>query len=213
MAAFVRNLTFQTNNLGKESTLLLTFNDLTQSPGVGPREAVVWRVSTFGESGPYQMQVTYKNQLGFTKPQVTNGKIVGAATAVDINVDQQTSLKKNEGGVYSFTTPTTGTPDFVKAVNDAGVKEDLAIGFRAEGQLLPTPVLYFSDVGDASSVTAQFTPKLRAYITSDYQETEILRGEIQSPLVWEMNLATLSVSTTWTLKWDANTGRYSITAA
>ncbi|KAG2073453.1 hypothetical protein BDR04DRAFT_1141249 [Suillus decipiens] len=61
MSAFVRNLTFQTNNLGKQSTLLLTFNDLSESPGVGSREAVVWRVSTFGESGPYQMQVTYKN--------------------------------------------------------------------------------------------------------------------------------------------------------
>jgi hypothetical protein len=47
-----------------------------------------------------------------------------------------------------------------------------------------------------SNATAQFTPVLQAYITSDYQETQILRGAIQSPLVWSQDLALLPAETT-----------------
>ncbi|KAG2030952.1 hypothetical protein BDR03DRAFT_1033421 [Suillus americanus] len=66
---------------------------------------------------------------------------------------------------------------------------------------------------DDSNVTAQFTPRLCAYVTSDYQETKILRGKIQTPMLWEMDLAKLSETTTWNLTWDANTGHYTITKA
>ncbi|KAG1843579.1 hypothetical protein DFJ58DRAFT_804207 [Suillus subalutaceus] len=208
--AFVRNLIFQSNDLGKQSDLLLTFNGPV--PGVGDHSPVVWRVSTFGDEGPYQMKATYRNQLAFTKPQVEHGSVVGAATAVQINVGQQTILTKT-GNVFKFSSPEEGTAGYVKAINDAGAKEDLAIGFMTSGQLLPTPMLYFNEVGDDSNVTAQFTPTLRAYVTSDYQETEILRGEIQTPMLWEMDLAKLSETTTLNLTRDANTGHYKITKA
>ncbi|KAG1757722.1 hypothetical protein EDB19DRAFT_59526 [Suillus lakei] len=208
--AFIRNLVFQSNNLGTEATLLLTFNGPV--PGVGDHSAVVWRVSTFGSSGPYQMRATYRSQLAFTKPQVENGNIVGAATAVEINVGQQTTLTKS-GQVFSFSTPAAGTAGFLKATNEAGLREDIAIGFMSPGQLLPTPTLIFEGVGDISNVTAQFTPVLRAYVTSGYQETQILRGEIQSPVLWDQDLAALPETTTWNLTRDAATGRYSITRA
>jgi hypothetical protein len=104
-------------------------------------------------------------------------------------------------------------------------------GFKSSGGLLPTPVLYFNEVGsvifplylsqathratrrDGSNITAQFTPKLRAYVTSDYKETEILKGEIHSPLLWEKNLAELAETTTWNLTRDPATGRYTIAEA
>ncbi|KAG1729036.1 hypothetical protein EDB19DRAFT_2042425 [Suillus lakei] len=207
---FTRNLIFQSNNLGTEATLLLTFNGPVA--GVGDHSPVVWRVSTFGKSGPYQMRATYKSQLAFTKPQVESGNIVGAATAVEINVGQQTTLTK-DGQVFSFSAPIAGSSGFLRATNDAGLKEDIAIGFMSPGQLLPTPTLIFEGVGDDSNVTAQFTPILRAYVTSDYQETQILRGEIHSPMLWDEDLAALPETTTWNLTRDAASGRYSITRA
>jgi hypothetical protein len=62
-----------------------------------------------------------------------------------------------------------------------------------------------------SSVEVAFTPVLKIYITSDYQETEILRGDIQNqdPL-WSQNIAGLDTSTTLTLTRDAATGEYSL---
>jgi hypothetical protein len=54
---------------------------------------------------------------------------------------------------------------------------------------------------------------LRAYVTSDYQESEILKGEIHSPLLWERDLATLAETITWNLTWDPATDRYTIADA
>jgi hypothetical protein len=97
--------------------------------------------------------------------------------------------------------------------------------------LLPTPVLYFDNVEsvifplflsqathsatrrDNSGITAQFIPKLRAYVTLDYKETEILKGEIRSPLLWEKDLTPLAEPTTWNLTWDPATDRYTIAEA
>lgn len=93
---------------------------------------------------------------------------------------------------------------------------------------MPTPVLYFNEVGsvifplylsqathrvtrrDGSNVTALFTPRLRAYVTLKHKETEILKGEIHSPLLWEKDLAELAETTTWNLTLDPATGRYTI---
>jgi hypothetical protein len=96
---------------------------------------------------------------------------------------------------------------------------------------MPKPALYFTDVGyvifrlfllqsaystkrrDGSHVTARFTPILRAYITSDYQETAIIRGAIDTPAVWMEDLASLPQSTTWNLTRDPASGRYTMLPA
>jgi hypothetical protein len=96
---------------------------------------------------------------------------------------------------------------------------------------LPTPILYFDNVEsvifplflsqathsatrrDNSDITAQFIPKLRAYVTSDYKETEILKGEIRSTLLWEKDLAPLTELSTWNLTWDSATDCYTIAQA
>jgi hypothetical protein len=102
-----------------------------------------------------------------------------------------------------------------------------------KGDLMPKPALYFKEIGyvifplslflpqcahgtkcrDDSHVTAKFTPILRAYITSDYQETAIIRGVINMPVIWEQDLAALSDSTTWNLIRDPFTGHYTIEEA
>ncbi|KAG1772972.1 hypothetical protein EV702DRAFT_1132079 [Suillus placidus] len=202
---YVRNLIFQSNNLGKESDLLLTFD----GPMPGDHYPVVWRVSTFGKDGAYQMRATYRSQHAFTKPLVEGGIIVDAAAAVDINgARQQTTLTKADNR-FKFSTPVEGT---AAVINDAGEAVGLTLGFNAAGKSLPTPMLYFGDVRNGSKVTPQFYPRLRAYVTSGYREAEILRGEIAAPTLWDQNLAALDETTTWNLTWDT-TGRYRITPA
>lgn len=205
---FVRNLIFQANNLGKQCDLLLTFNDQAV-PGVG--NPVVWRVSTFGDVGVYQARSTFSTQqFSFTKPKVSGGTIVGALASVDVNGRQQTTLTR-DGGAFEFSAPVEASE--MKAINDTGDKVDFTFGFKAPGASLPTPLLYYGDVENKSSISPQFSPRLRAYVTSDYTKGEILRGEIQAPLLWEMDLAKLSETTTWNLKWDPNAGCYTITEA
>ncbi|KAG0708326.1 hypothetical protein DFH29DRAFT_477001 [Suillus ampliporus] len=208
---FVRHLIFQSNDLGKEATLILTF-DGDMKGLYQDFFPVVWRVSTFGETGPYRMHATYTSQLAVSKLQVVDGNIVDAETAVKINYGQKTILTE-VNDVFHFSPPHAGTSGVLQAMNATGAIQDIAIGFMTPGDLMPKPALCFKEVGDSSNVTAEFTPILRAYITSDYQETEILRGAIDTPAIWEHDLASLSESTTLNLHRDPATGQYTITQA
>ncbi|KAG1799883.1 uncharacterized protein HD556DRAFT_73814 [Suillus plorans] len=97
--------------------------------------------------------------------------------------------------------------DLSQAKNHTGSIEDIAVGFVNKGGIMSTPVLYLSNIG---RVTAKFTPVLPVYITSDYEETDIVRGQVDTPAMWPQDLTTLAQSTTWNLARDPNTGHYSI---
>ena len=51
---------------------------------------------------------------------------------------------------------------------------------------------------------------LQAYITSDYQEGQILHGPIPAPVIWAQDLAALPESSHWHLTFDPVTGHYAI---
>jgi hypothetical protein len=206
---FIRNLTFQSNNLGKDATIMLALINGDLKGLYEDFFPIVWKVSTFGKEGAYRAQATYTNQLAFSKAQVVNGNLISAGTCVKINDSEKTTLTQ-ANDVYHFSAPQAGTSGILQAENKTGAVQDIAVGFMNKGDLMPTPALYFNDVGDGSSVKAQFTPILRVYVTSDYQETAILRGAIDTPAIWTQDLAALAESTTWTLKRDMATGHYSI---
>ncbi|KAG2352118.1 hypothetical protein BDR07DRAFT_1439473 [Suillus spraguei] len=201
---FTRNLTFQSNDLSKETTIMLTFD----ADMKGLYEDF-FPVCKFGRTGQYRTHATYTNQLAFSKPQVAGGNIIDAETSVKINVSEKTFLTE-ANNVYHFSSPQSGTPGVLQAVNNTGATQDMAVGFMNPGDLTPKPALYFCDVGDGSHVTARFTPVLRAYIMSDYEETALIRDAVASHAIWSQDLTRLPESTTWTLKRDAATGRYTL---
>ncbi|KAG1846391.1 hypothetical protein DFJ58DRAFT_843470 [Suillus subalutaceus] len=209
---FTRHLTFQSNDLGKEVSIMLALVDENMQSLYKDRFPVVWKVSKFGKSGAYRAQATYTNQLAFAKAQLTDGNFISAGTSVKVNVGQKTTLTE-ANDVFSFSSPQQGSSGFVQALNNTGAIQDIAVGFLNKGDFMPTPALYFDEVGDGSHVTAQFTPILRVYITSDYQETSIIRGAIETPVIWKQDLSVLAENTVWNLKRDGVTGRYTISHA
>ena len=60
-------------------------------------------------------------------------------------------------------------------------------------------------------VVCKYHPILRAYMTSDYQETEVISGEIQTGMIWERDLAQLEDTTNWRLTYDGGSGQYNLT--
>ncbi|KAG1812557.1 uncharacterized protein BJ212DRAFT_1301531 [Suillus subaureus] len=209
---FIRNLTFQSNDLGKEATIMLALINGDLQGLYEDFFPIVWKVSTFGKTGAYRAQATYTNQLAFSKAQVVNGNVISAGTCAKLNDGEKTTLTRTND-VYHFSSAQAGTSGVLQAVNKTGAVQDLAIGFMNKGDLMPTPALYFNEVGDESSVKAQFTPILRIYVTSDYQETAILRGAIDTPAIWTQDIAALAENTIWNLKRDTATGRYTIVQA
>ncbi|KAG1849840.1 hypothetical protein C8R48DRAFT_676942 [Suillus tomentosus] len=208
---FIKNLTFQSNNLGKQVTLMLTL-----SPDVDRLYEdvfpVVWRVINFPKSGPYRASMTYTSQLAFSRAQEENGKVVDAVTSININNGEKTILTE-ANDFYHFSTPQGAASGILQAQNHTGTTQEMAVGFVNKGDFTPTPVLFFSDVGDGSNVTAKFTPVLRAYITSDYEATSILRGPVDTPAILSQDLTGLPQNTIWNLSHDATTGRYTLTHA
>ncbi|KAG0693666.1 hypothetical protein DFH29DRAFT_1084146 [Suillus ampliporus] len=189
--AFVRNMTFQIKDLGNKSTLLLIFD--------GKMEGLYKKFTPWFGS-PYRMQATYTHQLAFSKAQVVNGNIVDAATCVQIQPSEKTTLTE-DNDVFQFSNPQKGVDGYLQAWNKTGLTQDMAIRHSQY------------TTRDGSNVTAEFTPILRAYITSDYQETAVLQGAIETPVIWEQNLGAPTENTTWNLKRDPSTGHYKITQA
>lgn len=207
---FLRNLNFQTHNLGREATLLLTFDG--DMKGIYKEFCpIVWKSCAFGKEGPYSLRATYLHQLAFFKAQVDEGTITDAATCVKINKGQLTKLTQDDEEVFHFSEPEDGEKGFLQAKNETGLIQDIGIGFMCPGDLMPTPLLYFNGVGDGSCAVAKFIPKIRAYITSDYEQTAILQHAIDGHCIWEQDLSCLdSEDTTWKLTYDEYYG-YRIT--
>lgn len=207
--AFVRELTFQTDNLGKEATLVLMFHCDMESI-YHKSFPVIWRTTSFGEKGPYSIRVTYTDQLAFSRVQIKDGKVVDTGIHIQIDSGKITTLTQTDDG-FEFSIPENGLPDYVEAFNESGFVQDIAISTINPGDSNSNPVLYFKGIEDGSLVKAKFTPILHAYISSDRQETSVLEGAICTDSIWEQDLAQLPEFTTFTLSREPATGHYTIT--
>ena len=62
------------------------------------------------------------------------------------------------------------------------------------------------------TVGAEFIPMLKMYVTMDYQETQLVKGEIESLTpIWQENMLALGPNTTLLLK-RLETGQYIVTS-
>jgi len=193
-----RNLTFKTKDLGADATLMLTFDKNIKGPH-SDTFPVCWKVTRFGKEGPYSMHTTFRSEFAFVKPQA-EGDTISASTYKFINVGEKTILTKDDRDVYHFSDVVKGEDGYLEALNSCPKPEDMAIGFTdPTSGPEPTPALYFTEVDTGAILKAQFTPVLRAYITEQYQQAEIIKTEVSTPFIWEQDLARLSQRTSWVL--------------
>ncbi|KAF9220785.1 hypothetical protein BS17DRAFT_820308 [Gyrodon lividus] len=211
---FTRHLKFCTNNLGADVTLMLTFNNKDIKGLYHDKFPICWKVANFAAEGPYSMRVKFQSQLAFVKSQISSFShtIVDTSTYKLLNVGDKTTLTKDARGVFHFSEAVDGEHGHLQVVNGCPSVEDISIGFvEPNSDEGPTPVLYFHSIDNGSLLEAQFTPVLRAYVTTQYQETQIIRDEVDTPVIWERDLTKLAKDTTWVLARDEQTGWYKIT--
>ncbi|KAF9233335.1 hypothetical protein BU15DRAFT_80227 [Melanogaster broomeanus] len=199
-SVFTRTLTFKAHDLGDDATLMLTFDQHIQGL-YHDKYPVCWKVTKFAAHGSYTARATFQSQLAFVKPQIDHESdtIIEASTYKLLNVDDKTVLCKDENDVYHF------------SVSAASLS--LLWFTKPNSNQDPTPMLYFKGVGHGAFVRAEFTPVLRAYVNAQYQETQIIRGEVDTEAIWEQDLAELPPSTTWVLTRNKATGCYKLTEA
>ncbi|CAG7849723.1 SubName: Full=Uncharacterized protein {ECO:0000313/EMBL:CCA71570.1} [Serendipita indica DSM 11827] len=184
-----------------DTTLMFSFNPLKGA--MWNNYTIAWMVIPFNSSSTVVQTGTlvYTSQLGFSRPQSLNGNIVAPGITTKINVENQTNLV-NKGATYDFTAPTpyTDDPSAVVANNNTTAIQPISVGFFDPSGTVYTPALLFKDVPVDSSVVAEFTPILRCYASSQYQERQFIKGNVQGYIHWEQDLTK-----------DFQTGEYSLT--
>ncbi|RPD63484.1 hypothetical protein L227DRAFT_561598 [Lentinus tigrinus ALCF2SS1-6] len=209
-----RNLTFRSTNLGDNVTLMLCFTPPV--PGLYRDQfPIAWKVTTLAARGRSSLNATWTSTLGFSATQVGEGSLVTAGNYTPIKAGQTTTLLLDQTAnppVQHWTDPKdrSGVTS-VQAVNRTGGPAGIGIGFITN---LDEPTedinlaLTWPNVGNTLAVTGDFTPVLSAYIALDYQETQMVRGDIQSvDPIWKVNLLSLKPSTTIVISKDP-TGAY-----
>jgi len=202
--SFSRTLTFRTDtSVTGPVTLMLTFDKIQATPTLNQ---VAWRVLNFGGPGQFAT-ASYVQNLMFASVQVNDGNIVTAVADQVIGIGQETSLVPSGQGVI-FTTPVQGPAGELTAINQTGTSQGLAVGFIGSNGF-PNPLLVWQNVGNTNSVQAVFTPILSVYATAQYQQTQLITGEIVSPVLLNTNLATLPTQQVYTLYQNPD-GSYTI---
>jgi len=138
--------------------------------------------------------------------------MVPAATYTRISPGQKTILTRaGDPAIYSFSVPQAFQPPTQQmiALNSADRKEIIGLGFFERPDREPAEMLVF-DVGSGSSIQAEFTPILAAYVVSGYQQGSVLRGPIYSPVLFQENLSFLEPVTDWLVQFNPGSGVYTI---
>lgn len=211
----VRNLTFQSNDLGRNMTIVLTF-DADVDGLYDTIYPVVWKVLTFQKTGLCRFDVTYTNDLALSEADIADENLVQTGADFRLKPGQQTTLTlEDDSDTLSFSPPVDGTSGYLTAENKTGLVQDLAVGFfdptMSSPVSSPVPTHFFKEVEDGSTVAVQCKPVLRVYLESDYQETEVLVDAIDSTAIWEQDLHRLFRNTTFNVGLDLFTGRCTLT--
>ena len=105
---------------------------------------------------------------------------------------------------------------------------ELCPGFFENPDFEPSQILVATDVGYENSsqlfswahynplfsvdstVRAEFTPILRAYIVAGLKQNELLKSRIKSKVLFKQNLLHLKPVTNWKINYNPGTGEYEI---
>ncbi|CAG7849733.1 SubName: Full=Uncharacterized protein {ECO:0000313/EMBL:CCA74887.1} [Serendipita indica DSM 11827] len=138
------------------------------------QQKIAWKVIPFATNTNKKAQAEYVNQLVFIGPQVDDDNLISPSTFGNVNV----------GGAVDFTldadknllisdSDKNKKPGFIVATNSTGKVQDVAIGLQPNLKKDPEAILYFPKVVILRWLLPS-TILSFAYMTSDYQETEVI---------------------------------------
>lgn len=218
MSTFTRTINIRSSDLGKNVVLVLIFDESVPYMFQGDIFPTAWKVTGFGASGAYNLQATYKSQLGFSRPEIQRDNIVNVSTWVALNPGQKTNLTKRMEGevpIYSFSPPEVAVnlDEAIIAFNRSQGIEAIGVGFFPKSpEFSPETVVIFDNMGHNENATVEFAPILSAYIVMGYEQDKIIRSKIRSDVIWQENLAQLRTETYWLLQRSPVNGEFTIIA-
>ncbi|KAG9084525.1 hypothetical protein FRC06_004047 [Ceratobasidium sp. 370] len=210
-----KTLNFYSYDLKHDTTVMLMFKPPNSQKLFVDQYPVVWKVITFRARGHGKAAVKYVNRLGFGYAQTDSDNLVDSAAWTEVVSGDMTSIIGGAGEKrFGETTKREDTKLLVCKNNSSG-RADLSIGFvKGYGvNQRYEPTLVWAGVGAKSNITAQFTPVITAYVTRQYQTSQLLRGAVETDAIWECNLNELNDVTGWNFVEDSASGSFSIEPA
>ncbi|KAH9475602.1 hypothetical protein JR316_0012719 [Psilocybe cubensis] len=202
MSGNSRSLNFTSSDLGRDVNLLLMFEPPKNGTLYKDLFPVCWKVLKFTPSGISAARVEYTADSGLLVPQRDTGNLVAASNAQRCQTGQMCVMETNDEGDNFLNPAVAGDPGVILCEFKTHRPSEVAFGlFNKAGNKIE-PVMKWDGVGVGSTLAVQLTPKLRIYGMTDYQETELVRGEIRSPLLFEENLIALPNFTEWIVSID-----------
>ncbi|KAG9096234.1 hypothetical protein FS749_008865 [Ceratobasidium sp. UAMH 11750] len=210
-----KTLNFYTYGLQKDTTVMLMFQPPSTSKLFRDQFPVVWKIINFRAGGHSKATVKYVARLAFGYAQTDDNNLVDSAAWVEVMSGDMSSITGAAGDKrFGPTTKREGTKLLV-CKNNTDQRANLSIGFvkgDGIGQRYE-PTLVWTGVGSKSNITAQFTPILTAYVTRDYKESQLLRGEVETDAIWSQNINEIDDVTGWNFLEDDSNGSFIIERA
>jgi len=202
-----RTLNFNGQDLGQDVTLMLTFTPPRIGTLYKDEFPLAWRILQFPATGRVSAGVTYTPATAFLYPQIESGNVVNASNWQPCALGQKTQLNPDHG----FAVPVKGVEDFLSCTNKSSTPASIGIGFYDGDEI--TPDIIWTKIAVNNTLKAFLSAKMLIYATSDYKQSEMITGDIESPLLWSHDLKSLASVTKLTVAVDPDTGEVSVSTA
>ncbi|KAG9096237.1 hypothetical protein FS749_008868 [Ceratobasidium sp. UAMH 11750] len=212
-----KTLNFHTYGLQKETFLMLMFEPPNTSRLYRDQFPVVWKLVKLTPNlrGHGKATVRYVNRLAFGYTETEDNDLVDPSAWVDVQSGDVAVITGDTDSQYFGEVSHRTNNDHIICKNRSSARVDLSLGFVAGDKVNERfqPTFFWPDVGSGSNVTAEFTPILKAYVTGEYQESQYLRGEVDTDAIWSQDLDELDDVTGWNFVEDPETGVFTIEQA
>ncbi|KAG8854914.1 hypothetical protein FRB91_002974 [Serendipita sp. 411] len=154
------------------------------------------------------MSVFYNTQRPYVDPE-TN--VVYAKTWQEVDIGQKPSLKRKEDEVHILTAsslicqPGWGSDSLILG-NSSASRLQGSPSFASDPA--STPILYFDTVSPDTDVLTQFTPIVSAYVTSQYQQGQIMKNGVEVKPIRTAEMSSLKETTVLVFSQDKTTGEF-----
>ncbi|KAF9256949.1 hypothetical protein L218DRAFT_1081129 [Marasmius fiardii PR-910] len=203
------NFKYAPKNLSVDVNAIFTFVP-PSNVELGPEQnRAAWYVAQLhkGAGGTGSFQVVYSAEFGFSTVQLTEGNVIHPQVMQEMTTGQSTTLQPDG----TWTEPTTIGGQLFKAENGTKMYQKIAVGTVTRdshglGTLTPT---FLFKVGEKGAAAVSFHPKLLLYANSQYQQNALMSGNVETGLIWDVELAKLPAVSNWIFS-EGDQGAYTV---
>ncbi|KAH9475600.1 hypothetical protein JR316_0012717 [Psilocybe cubensis] len=208
-----RRLEFEYSDLPKSYQLMLMFEPMAEGKVYTEMFPTCWKVLRLIKEVSGVAKAIYTSDTGFMVPQTDCGNIICAGTARPCEMGQLCTVMTDNDGDNYLEQATTGAKGIIQCKVDSSLPATVAFGIFNTEKTAFEPLFTWRDIPKGDKLSIKVTPVLKIYAVSNYQETEVVRSDVVSNLLFREDILNLPAVSRWTVSVDSNTKSIQIARA